>query len=91
MFRRKGAEPTNATAASWLAWPTLKESNALWPMNGTSHYQQAIEAAAQGRTATGPSVDLVMAELRSVRDGEYTGAVYVFLGGAHVGAVPRAR
>jgi hypothetical protein len=58
------------------------------PISGTSYYQPAIEAAAQGRNPSGPNVDVVTAELRLVREGEYSGAVHVYLGGAHVGSIP---
>ena len=73
---------------TWLAWPTLKEGNTLRPIKGTSHYQPAIEAAARGRTETGPNVDLVMAELRTVQDGQYAGAVAVVNAGRKWERVP---
>jgi hypothetical protein len=86
------ADPATVLAVSeWLAWPTLRESNTERPVVGTSHYQDTIEVAANGRTASGPKTSLLMAELRTIRTGDYAGGIEVHLGGALVGHLPQTR
>ncbi len=86
--RRRTKAPTLAPArpwadASWLAWQTLTYSgSAQIKTAGVSYHKDALRAIAarHGR--------LVMAELRIEEEGQYAGAVRVYVGGAQLGSVP---
>ena len=76
--------PSAWTDPSWLAWQTLTyPGSAQIKTAGVQHHEADLRrvVAAHGR--------LVMAELRIETDGPFAGAVRVFVGGAHLGAIPR--
>ncbi len=71
------------TDPSWLAWQTLGYSGtAQIKAAGVTHHREDLRSVANryGR--------LVMAELRIEEDGQYAGAVRVYVGGIELGSIP---
>jgi hypothetical protein len=75
--------PLPWTDASWLAWQTLTYSgSAQIKTAGVKHHEAELRAVAARH---GP---LVMAELRIEEEGQYAGAVRVYVGGVQLGSIP---
>lgn len=86
-----GAEAPSAPAAvptTWLAVPTLAESNTERRLAGTSFHQQLLADTAQRLRAASPVVDLVTVQLAILEHGEYAGAIGVYLAGQRAGSIP---
>lgn len=80
---KNGVSTKAADDATWLAWQTLTYSGSEQiETAGVTHYRKNLEAALKrhGR--------LVMAELRIEQSRQYAGAVRVWVGDLHVGAIP---
>jgi hypothetical protein len=77
-----------AVPTSWLAVPTLAESNTERRLAGTSFHQQLLADTAQRLRAASPVVDVVTVQLAVLEHGEYVGAVGVYLAGRRAGSIP---
>ncbi len=85
------AEAPSAPAAvptTWLAVPTLTESNVERRVAGTSFHQQLLAGTAQQLRAASPAVDVVTVQLAVLEHGEYAGAIGVYLAGHRTGSIP---
>ena len=77
VLARTWAEP------SWLAWQTLSYSgSAQIKAAGVTHHREDL------RSLANPYGRLVMAELRIEEEGQYAGAVRVYVGGKQLGSIP---
>ncbi len=85
------AEAPSAPAAvptTWLAVPTLAESNTERRVAGTSFHQQLLAVTGRQLRAASPVVDVVTVQLAVLEHGEYAGAIGVYLAGHRAGSVP---
>jgi len=78
-----------APATSWLGWTTLAEGHMLLRVHGSSFHQDALQMLGGGARPAEPKHPLVMATLRVETNGEYAGAVRVFVGDREVGSIPK--
>lgn len=88
------AEAPSAPAAApttWLEAPTLAESNTERPVAGTSFHQQLLARTERHLRAAPLVCDLVNVQLAVVENGEYAGAVGVYLSGHRAGSIPADR
>lgn len=81
----------DAVPTTWLAVPTLAESNTERPVAGTSFHQPVLAQVAQLLRAVDPVVDLVTVQLAVLEHGEHAGAIGVYLDGRRAGSVPADR
>jgi hypothetical protein len=85
------AEAPSAAAAvptTWLAAPTLAESNTERRVAGTSFHQDLLASAARTTRSASPYVDLLTVQLAVVETGEHAGAIGVYLSGRRAGSLP---
>jgi hypothetical protein len=68
-------------AATWLTWPTLRESLGTFPADGSSFCRES-------RRLLHEYGSLVTAELRTETKGENAGEVNVFVAGSQVARIP---
>ncbi len=83
--KRRGKKATGAASSvppSWLAWPTLRHGGGQIRTAGVSYHADALRKIL---SATGC---LVMAQRRIETEGEYAGAVRVFVAGETLGSIP---
>lgn len=77
-----------ALPTTWLAVPTLAESNTERRVAGTSFHERLLADTARQLRAASPVCDLVTVQLAVVEHGEYAGAVGVYLAGSRAGSTP---
>lgn len=85
------AEAPTAPAAvptTWLAVPTLAESNAERRVAGTSFHQPLLAQVAHQLRKAAPVIDIMSVQLAVLEHGECAGAVGVYLDGRRAGSVP---
>lgn len=73
---------TSSVPATWLAQPTLRSARGAVKTAGVYYHQLQL------RFVSKLLGDLVMAELRVETEGEYTGAVRVYVRGLRLGSIP---
>lgn len=87
-----GGSAATGVPSGWPQWTTLAGAgrNESQTVVGESHYQDALEAAALGRTASGPRRPCVVAQLvREANNKHDHNAVRVDIDGRAVGRLPR--
>lgn len=92
--REKHRRHKRRIAGTWLQYPTLQpagwDRSAWQPVVGESHYQPALELAAEGRCEEGPVQCLVIAQLVAEPQNEHDpNAIQVRVDGNCVGYIPR--
>ncbi|SNR98911.1 hypothetical protein [Blastococcus mobilis] len=80
-----------AVPTTWLAVPTLAESNGGRPVAGTSFRQPLLAQVAHRLRKAAPVIDIVTVQSALLEHGEYAGAVGVYLDGRRAGSVPAER
>lgn len=78
----------DAVPTTWLAVPTLAESNTERRVAGTSFHQELLAGTARQLQAASPVTDVVTVQLAVLENGEYAGAIGVYLAGQRAGSVP---
>src|SRR4051794_4865663 len=73
---------------TWLAVPTLAESNGERRVAGTSFHQRLLAGTAHQLRAASPVTDVVTVQLAVLENGEYAGAIGVYLAGQRAGSIP---